>query len=58
LAAAHGVPYARATTASELVTEMTKSGPRLIEVPLDRSVNVDQHNDINAAVVRAVDATV
>jgi 2-succinyl-5-enolpyruvyl-6-hydroxy-3-cyclohexene-1-carboxylate synthase len=58
LAAAHGVPYARATTASELVTEMTKSGPRLIEVPLDRSVNVDQHNDINASVVRAVDATV
>lgn len=58
LAAAHGVPYASVNTAAELVTQMGQKGPRLIEVPLDRSVNVDQHNEINAAVVKVIDATV
>jgi 2-succinyl-5-enolpyruvyl-6-hydroxy-3-cyclohexene-1-carboxylate synthase len=58
LAGAHGVPFACVGTATELVAQMTQKGPRLIEVPLDRSVNVDQHNDLNEAVVKAVDATV
>jgi 2-succinyl-5-enolpyruvyl-6-hydroxy-3-cyclohexene-1-carboxylate synthase len=58
LAAAHAVPYASVDTADELVMQMTQKGPRLIEVALDRSVNVDQHNEINAAVAKAVDTTV
>jgi len=58
LAAAHGVPFVSIDTAADLIATMSQKGPRLIEVPLDRSVNVDQHNEINAAVVKAVDATV
>ena len=58
LAAAHGVPHTSVDTAADLIAAMSQKGPRLIEVPLDRSVNVDQHNDVNEAVVKAVDATV
>lgn len=58
LAAAHGVPYASVDTAAALVAQMAQIGPRLIEVPCDRFVNVDQHNEVNAVVVAAVNATV
>lgn len=58
LAGAHGVPFTRATTSEEIVRAMTQVGTRLIEVPLDRSINVSQHNELNQAVVKAVDITV
>lgn len=56
LAAAHGVPFVRATSRAELDRALAGSGTRLIEVVCDRSVNVGAHEALNAAVVSAVDA--
>lgn len=56
LAMAHGVPFVRATHADAVRSALQKSGTTLIEVPFDRSVNVSQHDALNAAVVAAVDS--
>ena len=56
LAAAHGVPFVRATSRAELDRALAGSGTRLIEVVCDRSANVGAHEALNAAVVSAVDA--
>jgi 2-succinyl-5-enolpyruvyl-6-hydroxy-3-cyclohexene-1-carboxylate synthase len=56
LAYAHGVPFKRATHAASLAEALRDSGTLLIEVPFDRSVNVSQHEALNAAVVAAVES--
>jgi len=56
LASAHGIAYERATTTEELQQILRNGGTRLVEVPFDRSVNVAQHEALQAAVVTALDA--
>jgi 2-succinyl-5-enolpyruvyl-6-hydroxy-3-cyclohexene-1-carboxylate synthase len=55
LAMAHGVPFRRATHAASVREALSQQGTTLIEVPFDRSVNVSQHDAVNAAVVSAVE---
>ncbi len=55
LAMAHGVPFRRATHAASVREALSQKGTTLIEVPFDRSVNVSQHDAVNAAVVSAVE---
>lgn len=55
LAMAHGVPFRRATHRDSLKDALQHDGTVLIEVPFDRSVNVSQHDALNAAVVAAVE---
>jgi len=57
LAAAHGVKFQQANSANELRTCLEVSGTQIVEVPFDRSVNVDQHNSLNETVVIAVGTT-
>ncbi len=56
LALAHGLAYHRVHTAEELRAVLGTDGVRVIEVSLDRSVNVSQHIDVNEAVIQAVAA--
>ena len=56
LAYAHGVPFKRATHDASVVDSLNESGTMLIEVPFDRSMNVSQHDALNASVVQAVEA--
>lgn len=56
LAYAHGVPFKRATHAASVADCLNESGTMLIEVPFDRSMNVSQHDALNASVVQAVEA--
>jgi 2-succinyl-5-enolpyruvyl-6-hydroxy-3-cyclohexene-1-carboxylate synthase len=56
LAMAHGVPFIRATHADAVRAALQTKGSVLIEVPFDRSVNVSQHDAVNAAVVAAVES--
>jgi 2-succinyl-5-enolpyruvyl-6-hydroxy-3-cyclohexene-1-carboxylate synthase len=56
LAYAHGVPFKRATHAASVADALNASGTTLIEVPFDRSMNVSQHEALNASVVHAVEA--
>jgi 2-succinyl-5-enolpyruvyl-6-hydroxy-3-cyclohexene-1-carboxylate synthase len=56
LAYAHGVPFKRATHAASLAEALNMPGTMLIEVPFDRSMNVSQHDALNASVVKAVEA--
>ena len=55
LAMAHGLPFRRATHAAAVRDALSQQGTSLIEVPFDRSVNVAQHDAVNAAVVSAVE---
>lgn len=57
LAAAHGIPHLRVSNLTELDSALVGRGTRVIEVVLDRSVNVGQHEQLNSAVVRAIEAT-
>ena len=54
LAAAHGIPYHRATNASSLVDALHMAGTRFIEVPFSRGENVGKHDAVNFAVVNAL----
>lgn len=56
LAAAHGVPTAAASTASELIAQLSQPGPWVCRVASNRDVNVRVHERIHAAVIAAVDA--
>jgi len=55
LAGAHGIAYECATTTEELRQLLNRGGTRLIEVPCDRSINVAQHEALQAAVIAALD---
>lgn len=54
LAATHGIRYEKVTDRESLLAALHSDGTCLIEVPLIRSVNVGQHDALNAAVVAAV----
>lgn len=56
LAAAHGIDYECVTTIESLKHWLKKSGTRLLEIPFDRSINVAQHEALQAAIVTAVEA--
>jgi 2-succinyl-5-enolpyruvyl-6-hydroxy-3-cyclohexene-1-carboxylate synthase len=56
LAYAHGVPYTRATHGASLAAALGTPGTILIEIPFDRSMNVSQHDALNASVVQAVES--
>ncbi len=56
LAAAHGIPFRRATQSDSLRDALAHDGIVLIEVPFDRSMNVSQHDALNASVVEAVES--
>ena len=56
LAATHGIAYERVTSVKELEATLQHGGTRLIEVPCDRFANVSQHEELQAAVVAAVEA--
>lgn len=55
LARAHGIPHVRVTDVEGLRAALAGEGTRVIEVPLDRSVNVAQHEALNAAIIDAVE---
>ena len=57
LAAVHGIEGQTVTNAAELETVVRESGVRLIRVPSDRSVNVEVHDELVAAVTVAVEGT-
>jgi 2-succinyl-5-enolpyruvyl-6-hydroxy-3-cyclohexene-1-carboxylate synthase len=57
LADAHGIKYCAVSSVEELETACRQLGPILIEAQFDRSVDVAQHEQLNAAVVAAVDAS-
>ena len=54
LAAAHNLPFVRVTEISELKKALAESGSRVIEVSLDRSINVAQHQELNNAIIDAL----
>lgn len=54
LATAHGVRYHAATDQKSLSQALASKGTCLIEVKLDRSVNVALHGELNAAVIQAL----
>jgi 2-succinyl-5-enolpyruvyl-6-hydroxy-3-cyclohexene-1-carboxylate synthase len=56
LAATHGIPYERVISVKELEITLQRGGTRLIEVPCDRFLNVSQHEELQLAVVSAVEA--
>ena len=56
LAAAHGVPHVLAGSAEEVRRLVGTPGTKIVEVRTDRSVNVAEHDRVNAAVVAAVEA--
>jgi len=57
LAHAYGLKFVRATQADALTSALDESGPIIIEACTDRSMNVAQHEELNAAIVTAVHAT-
>jgi 2-succinyl-5-enolpyruvyl-6-hydroxy-3-cyclohexene-1-carboxylate synthase len=57
LAHAYGVSFDRVTNADALKHALSQQGPRIIEACTDRSVNVSQHDELNAAIISAVTAT-
>ena len=57
LADAHGIKYCAVSSVEELETACRQLGPILIETQFDRSVDVAQHEQLNAAIVAAVDAS-
>lgn len=57
LAHAYGLGFMRATNSDALRDALTQRGPRIIEACTDRSVNVSQHDELQAEVIRAVSAT-
>jgi 2-succinyl-5-enolpyruvyl-6-hydroxy-3-cyclohexene-1-carboxylate synthase len=56
LAAAHGIEFDRASSTEDLRHSLSRRGTRLIEVPCDRSVNVAQHEALQAEVISAIEA--
>ena len=56
LAAAHGIEFDRASSTEDLHHALSRHGTRLIEVPCDRSVNVAQHEALQAEVISAIEA--
>lgn len=58
LCAAHGVQHTRVTDSRELEAHLGIKGVSMTEVVFDRSVNVAQHDQLNAAVVAAVNSAV
>ena len=54
LAGTHGIPFTRVTDAATLRSALNQPGTRLIEVPLDRQANVNQHDTVNGVVMSAV----
>jgi 2-succinyl-5-enolpyruvyl-6-hydroxy-3-cyclohexene-1-carboxylate synthase len=57
LAHAYGISFDRATQAEALRSALSHVGPRLIEACTDRSVNVSQHDQLQAGVIAAVNAS-
>lgn len=57
LAHAYGVSFDRVTNADSLRQALAQRGPRIIEACTDRSVNVSQHDELNASIAVAVNAT-
>jgi 2-succinyl-5-enolpyruvyl-6-hydroxy-3-cyclohexene-1-carboxylate synthase len=55
-AAAHGIEFDRASSTEDLHRALSRHGTRLIEVPCDRSVNVAQHEALQAEVISAIEA--
>ena len=56
LAGAHGVRHVRLDDARDLANALPKSGVNLIEVVFDRTTNVARHDQLNATVIRELDA--
>jgi 2-succinyl-5-enolpyruvyl-6-hydroxy-3-cyclohexene-1-carboxylate synthase len=56
LAGAHGVRHIRLDDARNIASALPKSGVNLIEIVFDRTTNVATHDQLNAAVVREIDA--
>ncbi|CAB4659414.1 unannotated protein [freshwater metagenome] len=55
LAHAHGIKYCAVTSVQELDAACQELGPILIEARFERSADVAQHEDLNAAVIRALE---
>jgi 2-succinyl-5-enolpyruvyl-6-hydroxy-3-cyclohexene-1-carboxylate synthase len=54
LAAAHGVATSTATTADELIAQISRPGPWVCRVPSDRAANVGVHRDLNDLIASAL----
>ena len=57
LAHAYGLGFTRVTNSDALRSALGEGGPRMIEACTDRSVNVSQHDELQARIVGAVSAT-
>lgn len=57
LAHAYGVGFTRVTNSDALRNALAQSGPHIIEACTDRSVNVSQHDELQAEIISAVSAT-
>lgn len=55
LCSAHGVAHVVATDAGMLIEAIQRRGPLVVEARFARSVNVATHDEINAAVIQAVE---
>jgi 2-succinyl-5-enolpyruvyl-6-hydroxy-3-cyclohexene-1-carboxylate synthase len=56
LAAAYGIPYAKASSSAEISDLVSATGTCLIELTMPRNVNVPLHSQLNDEIVRAVDS--
>src|SRR5690606_37503972 len=54
LATAHGIPAATVTAASELSDRVRSAGPSVTRIASDRTVNVEVHDKLHAAVAAAL----
>jgi 2-succinyl-5-enolpyruvyl-6-hydroxy-3-cyclohexene-1-carboxylate synthase len=57
VAKTYGLSYFCATDEESLRDALAQSGTKIVEVVLDRSVNVSQHEELNSSIAAAVLAT-
>lgn len=55
LAQAHGIEYCAVASVGELEAACRREGPIIIEAKFDRAIDVEQHEEINGAVMSAIE---
>ena len=57
VAQTYGLAYFRVTSEMALRAALAQPGTKIVEVVLDRAVNVDQHDELNSSIASAVTTT-
>jgi 2-succinyl-5-enolpyruvyl-6-hydroxy-3-cyclohexene-1-carboxylate synthase len=57
VAKTYGLAYFRAANEEALRAALAQPGTKIVEVVLDRAVNVDQHDELNSSIAAAVTTT-